>query len=94
LFIESLENPAYQGVYNAVAPQPITNAQLNEAIAQTINRPMWLPNVPGFVLKLIFGEMANIILGGNFIKNQKLSSETSFQYKFSDIKVALKDLLG
>jgi uncharacterized protein len=94
LFIESLENPAYQGVYNAVAPQPITNAQLNEAIAQMINRPMWLPNVPGFVLKLIFGEMANIILGGNFIKNQKLSSETSFQYKFSDIKVALKDLLG
>lgn len=92
LYIEALENPSWEGVYNAVAPTPATNAELTQRICQVLNRPQWVPRVPEFALKLAFGEMANMVLGSCYVDNARLRS-VHFPYQFPELEQALKDLL-
>lgn len=93
LYIKALTDERMSGFYNAVAPNPVTNYDLTKLSAKVLNRPFWMPNVPAFALKLVFGEMADIVLGGNYVLNQRIKLETDFQYKFTDAKTALEDLL-
>lgn len=93
IFVKALEDDTMQGPYNAVAPNPVTNQEMTSVAAQVLKKPLWLPNVPSFALKLVFGEMGIVVTGGNFVLNKRLSEETNFQYKFTTIKDALKDLL-
>ena len=94
LFIKSLTDKQMTGVYNAVAPNPVTNHDLTKISAQVLNRPFWMPNVPEFALKLAFGEMASIVLGGSYVLNQRIKLETDFDYKFVEVRGALADLIG
>ncbi len=80
-----------EGIYNGVAPGPVTNAEITKAIAQTLKRPLFLPPVPTFVLKMIMGEMSSIALGGNKVSAQKLLDE-GFKFQFADIRSALLDI--
>ena len=93
LFIKSLTDKQMTGAYNAVAPNPVTNHDLTKISAQVLKRPFWMPNVPEFALKLVFGEMASIVLGGNYVLNQRIKLETNFDYKFVEVREALVDLL-
>jgi uncharacterized protein len=93
LFMKSLTDTNMSGVYNTVASTPVTNAELTKIAAQVLKKPLFFPNVPAFILKILFGEMANIILGGNYVLNERIQKETDFQYKFPDLKAALGDLL-
>ena len=92
LFIHALFTPTVQGIFNAVADSPVNNRTFNQILAKVLNRPLWLPNVPSFVLKTIFGEMASIVLGGNKVLNNKLKKETSFTFLFDDLEIALRDI--
>ncbi|MEM8895733.1 MAG: TIGR01777 family oxidoreductase [Bacteroidota bacterium] len=92
MIIWSVENEDVKGVYNAVGPEPATNAELTKAAAKVLSKPLFLPNVPGFVMKLVFGEMGNIVLGGNKVSNQKIAS-AGFEYQFPKLDSALQDLL-
>jgi uncharacterized protein len=94
MFIAALETNTWSGIYNAVGPQPVTNAELTRQIANVLNRPLLLPNVPAFVLKLAYGEMSEVVLGGNYVLNQRIKQKTDFQYIFDNLKDALKDLLA
>jgi uncharacterized protein len=93
LFIEALKNQTWTGVYNGVAPKPVTNADLTHLIAKVLGKPQILPNIPAFVIKLMFGELAITVLGGNNVLNRRVADETAFQYKFPDLRKALEDLL-
>ncbi|AQG80850.1 TIGR01777 family oxidoreductase [Spirosoma montaniterrae] len=93
LYIEAIKNESWQGVYNAVAPTPVTNETLTRAIAKTLGRPMLLPNIPGFVIKLMFGELAVTVLGGNYVLNKRIAEETNFRYSFGDLDRALEEEL-
>ena len=92
LFIAGIENADWNGTYNAVAPNPVTNADFTRQIADVLKRPLWLPNVPSFILFLIYGELARVVLGGNYVVNQRLK-QTNFKYQFENVKDALKHLL-
>ena len=92
LFIYALEHDTLAGTYNAVGPQPITNRQLTQATAQALHRPLWLPNVPPFALKLALGELSSAVLGGSRVSSQKIE-DAGFRHKFNKIEVALADLL-
>lgn len=88
----ALKNPTVEDAYNAVAPQHITNKYLTEKIAEVLNKPLFLPNVPGFILKLMLGELATAILEGSRASSQKIQ-DAGFQFKFPDLKKALNNLL-
>lgn len=93
LFITALTNESWRGVYNAVAPTPVTNETLTRAIAQVLHRPLLLPNIPAFAIKLAFGEMGIVVTGGNYVLNKRITDETAFRYKYADLTNALEDLL-
>lgn len=93
MYIQALSDASWQGTYNAVAPQPVTNETLTRAIARVLHRPLVLPNVPAFAIKLLYGELAITVTGGNYVLNKRISEETRFQYQFSDLDYALENLL-
>ncbi|HEX8023225.1 TIGR01777 family oxidoreductase, partial [Mucilaginibacter sp.] len=63
MYLLGIENKDLSGVYNMVAPNPVTNKQLTQTVAKHLRKPLWAPNVPGFILKLLLGEMSSIVLG-------------------------------
>lgn len=93
MYIEALENENWEGVYNAVASLPVTNADLTKRISKVLDRPQWIPKVPEFALDLAFGEMSEVVLGSSYVENTRLQT-TDFTYQFPDLDGALQDLLG
>lgn len=92
IFIKALEDETMHGVYNAVAPNPVSNKELTVMMAKILHRPIVLPRVPEFAIKLLFGEMAEIVLEGSKASCKKILS-TGFQFKFENAYEALVDLL-
>ncbi|SIQ71875.1 hypothetical protein SAMN05880574_12223 [Chryseobacterium sp. RU37D] len=88
----ALKNSHLDGAYNAVAPEHITNVDLTQKIATILNKPLFIPNVPTFVLKMIFGELADALLEGSRASSEKIQ-KAGFRFEFPDLAMALKDLL-
>jgi len=80
-----------EGVYNAVAPNPVTHNYLTKAIAKTVNRPIFLPRIPSFVLKRLLGEMSQIVLEGQRVSSKRIEN-LGFEFKHPTIEAALQDL--
>ena len=85
LFATAIENEAFSGAYNALAPQNLTNRDATRIMAKHYGKKLWLPNVPSFVLKLAFGEMAQLLLTGNKISAQKAIGE-GFEFKYPKLE--------
>ena len=80
------------GVYNVVAPETITNSELTRIMAEVINKPLWFPNIPSWVLKIIFGEMSTILTNGSRISSKKLI-QSGFNFKYLSIRSAINNLI-
>lgn len=93
MYMLGIENENFRGVYNQVAPNPVTNAQLTKAIATQLHKPLWAPKVPAFVLKLLMGEMSTIVLGSTKVSAQKIE-DAGFKFKYPDIESALAEIYG
>ena len=93
MYAKAVEDPNMEGVYNGVAPNPVTNAELTRELAGVLKRPLWLPPVPGFIVKLIAGEVADVVLQGGPISSSKIE-QSGFNFRFRSIRSALEDLLG
>lgn len=93
IFVKALEDETMQGVYNGVAPMPVTNAEMTKKLASVVHRPAFLPNVPAFILKMMLGEMASIVLEGNKVACDKIVN-AGFEFQHPDLTNALKDLLN
>lgn len=92
MFIYALENANMGGVYNAVAPDPVSNEALTKEIASVLKKPLWLPNLPSFLLKGILGsEKAMVLLGGNRVSSKKIV-EHGFKFNYPNLKLALANL--
>lgn len=92
IFIKAVDDEHMQGVYNAVAPNPVSNRDLTKAMAKVLNKPLWLPRVPGLIIKVLFGEMSEVVLEGSVISSKKIQT-AGFDFNFLDVEDALKDLL-
>lgn len=93
LFVKAIEDTQWQGAYNGVGKTWATNAELTKVIAKVLHRPLWLPAVPSFVLKIMLGEMASLVLTGSKVSNAKVE-RSGFTYAFTDLEKAVADLLG
>ena len=81
----------YHGLFNGVAPNPITNKRLTREIAKVFGRPLLLPNVPEFVMKVILGEMSTLLFSSQRVSSRKIE-KTGFNFHFQNICKALEDL--
>ncbi len=81
-----------RGPVNMVAPNPVTNAEFTKRLAEMLERPAKVA-IPAFATKLIFGEFANDTLLASTRVVPKRLSHSGFEFRFPDIRSALKDLL-
>ncbi len=93
MFMRAVKCHCVEGIYNAVGPNPETNKAITKAAARALNKAAFLPNVPGFVLKVILGKRAAMVLGGSRVSCEKIQA-TNFTFQFPELKQALADLLG
>ena len=91
IYIAAIENKNMNGAYNAVSPDHLTQNELNEKIRK-ITKKIKIPNLPGFLFKLIYGEMSAIFLTGSRISAKKIM-DSGFKFKYSKIEDALIQLL-
>jgi uncharacterized protein (TIGR01777 family) len=91
IFVNAIENENMRGAYNATTDW-CTNEEMTKAVANILHRPLWLPAVPAFILKIILGEMADIVLKGSKVSSEKIK-QAGCRYKFASLKDALNNLL-
>lgn len=92
IIIYLIEQENLSGPINCTAPYPVTNKDLTMAIAETLKRPVFMPAVPAFMIKLILGEFASTLVFGQKVLPQKLL-DMGFKFRFPNIQEALNDLL-
>jgi uncharacterized protein (TIGR01777 family) len=93
MYKNAVESPLMAGAYNACAPFPVTNDTLTKAIASKLTRPVWPFHVPEKVLKLILGEMSEVVFISSNTSAQKLLS-ADFKFKYTQLIDALSDIYG
>ncbi len=86
-----IQNKTAQGAFNLTAPNPVTNKEFSKALGKALGRPSFM-RVPGFAPKLMFGEMAMMVLEGQRVIPQRLQ-QMHYQFRFTDPQNALRNLL-
>lgn len=87
-----ISNDDLVGAVNGTAPNAVTNTSFTKALGQALHRPALLP-VPSFGLKLLFGEMSQILLEGQRVLPKKLLN-TGYEFKYPHLPEALEDILN
>jgi uncharacterized protein len=82
----------YEGVFNGVSPYPVTNNEMTKAIGKVLGKPLFLPNIPKFVMKILLGEMHEILFSSQHVSARKLLDK-GFQFQFAALDKALLNLL-
>lgn len=85
-----LEDPRMSGPVNATAPHPVSNDEFGRALASALRRPHWLP-VPAFALRLLLGEMSDMLLGGQRVFPQAALAH-GFEFRYPTVDKALNAL--
>ncbi len=89
--LEFVIDTGMTGPVNAVSPHPVSNKEFTRALAQILGRPAFLP-VPKFVLKLLFGQAAEVLTASKEIYPKK-AIEAGFRFQFPEIRPALEYIL-
>ncbi len=91
LFMFALEEKL-NGVYNGVAPNPVTNTELTKSVARVLKKPLFLPNVPKFAMKLALGEMHILLFESQRVSSQK-TEDAGFTFQYHHLEPSLENLL-
>jgi uncharacterized protein (TIGR01777 family) len=86
-----VDNAGARGAYNGTAPAPVTNAEFARTLGAALHRPALLPT-PAFALKILFGEMADILLTGQRVVPRRATAE-GFAFKYPDLTSTLAAIL-
>lgn len=89
VYLFALHTEEMEGAYNAVAPEHVTNEEVTHSIAKVLNRPVFLPGLPGGMMKLVMGERGAIALEGSPVSPEKLQ-KAGFEFKYPRLMEALQ----
>ena len=92
IYLEAIKNSDSTGAYNAAITDNTTNTVFSKTMAKIYGYSIWLPNIPAFLIKMVLGEMALIILTGRRVSSEKIE-KTGFKFKFRNLEQALRDCL-
>lgn len=92
IYLAAITNSEMQGPYNAAVNDGTTNASFSDTLAKVFGYRIWLPKVPGFVLQLVLGQMAQLVLQGRRVASDEIE-KMGFQFQFTNLEKALKDCL-
>ncbi len=92
LYLKALDDPSWSGAYNGAAPEPVTNKEFSRALGKALHRPSISP-VPAFAIKLLYGEMAEIVVEGQrAVPERALAGGYAFAHP--ELQPALDSALG
>lgn len=91
MYLFFIKNELLEGVYNASAPYPVTNKYFSKVLAKQLCKPLWLPSIPPYILKLALGEMSIILLSSTRMNAEKIM-EIGFNFEFPHLDTALRDI--
>jgi uncharacterized protein (TIGR01777 family) len=92
LFVFALQHQL-EGIYNGVAPNPVSNEELTKTAANILDMPLILPNIPKLAMKLALGEMHILLFESQRVCSKKIEAE-GFNFKFVNLKPTLENLLS
>lgn len=90
MFLFILENNL-SGVYNGVAPNPVTNKKMVKELAKVLKKPLFLPNIPRIILRLVLGEMSYLLFASQRVSSKKIEKK-GLIFKFNNICSALENI--
>jgi uncharacterized protein (TIGR01777 family) len=90
--VRCLDDPQCAGPLNLVGPNPARNAELAKTLGRVLRRPASLP-VPALAMKLLFGEMSSIVIGGQRALPKALE-QVGYRFAFPELEPALRDILS
>jgi uncharacterized protein len=91
IFLYAIDNQSINGIFNAVAPQPVRNKPLTQAIAKAMGRWAIFAPAPAFIMRLILGEMSAVVLNSNLISAKKLQG-AGFSFQYPNVESALREI--
>jgi uncharacterized protein (TIGR01777 family) len=91
IFIKAINDTTMTGIYNAVAPHPVSNSAFTNALAKELKRPLLLPNIPEFMMRILLGEMSEMIVGGRAVSAAKIIA-SGYNFLYPRLDKALQDL--
>ncbi len=89
MYLKAIEDTLMSGVYNAAAPEHTLNREFMRLLAKGMNRPFLFPKVPGFLLRLIMGESAGMVLEGSPVSSNKILDQ-GFSFIYPVAETAIK----
>ncbi|HMQ46987.1 MAG TPA: TIGR01777 family oxidoreductase [Saprospiraceae bacterium] len=93
MFIMAIEKESMKGIYNAVAPHPVTNKEFVRTIKEVRNKPAFMASVPVLALRAAMGEMADVVLNSNRVSSEKIA-QAGYPFLYPQLKAALQQLLN
>ncbi|NCO64021.1 MAG: TIGR01777 family protein [Flavobacteriales bacterium] len=81
-----------EGAYNAVAPNAVSNQELTKLCAKVLDKPLFMPNIPKILMKLVLGEMHTLLFLSQRVSSKKIE-EAGFEFKYHHLQPALEALL-
>jgi uncharacterized protein (TIGR01777 family) len=79
------------GVFNAVAPYPVSNNQMLQSVSQILHKPYWLPGIPKWFMKLLLGDIVDLLYANQHVSCEKIL-QSGYVFKHQQLKGALEDL--
>ena len=83
---------SHKGIFNAVSPNPVSNASFTKAMNKSMGKFSLLPRVPSFLIRTIFGELSTLFLKGQYVSAQKIL-DMGFEFRHTDLLETLNSLL-
>src|SRR5690606_30650246 len=80
-----------EGIFNITAPNPVRQNQFLKLLAKQLRKPLWLPNIPAFALKMVLGEKAALVLSSQNVQPKRLES-IGYKFLYPDLETALADI--
>ncbi|MEW6669853.1 MAG: TIGR01777 family oxidoreductase [Thermodesulfobacteriota bacterium] len=92
-FLFLLRRGEVSGPFNCTAPNPVRNEEMTRILGEALGKPTFMPAVPSFLLRLLLGEFATVVVKGQKVIPKRLTN-LGFQFRFGDLRSALEDLLA
>ena len=92
IYVAAIDHDRFNGAINAAAPEPVTNKQFAKALGRALHRPAVAP-VPAFTIKLMFGEMSQIVLDGVRMVPGR-AAELGYEFRHPNLDEALSSTLA
>jgi uncharacterized protein (TIGR01777 family) len=78
------------GIYNGVAPNPVSNSELLNLICKKLKRPFFLPGIPKWFMKIVLGEIVDLLYANQKVSSNKITQK-GFEFKYPELNDALTD---